>query len=183
MLNVSLKIPRLLRGLLTRPERNLVKMFGMHKVNSQLPRIIKAMIKRNYRSRQNADGSSWAGWTKATAKLRKRGIARLKPRKLARYSSTIMKASGDYYRSLQNLDFGQMKLTSTDQLWHSNNSAILYISTDEIPALWNEFGRDGTSGAINSTDRVEPRQMLYFDSEASSDIISIVTGSLDTYWR
>lgn len=185
MINYRFKIPRVLRGLLSRPERNIVKMFGVDKVNSQLPRIIKAMIQRNYASKQNEDGSSWAAWSAVTAKLRGRGIARLGGSDgptMARYSSTMLKATGDYMNQLKNLDYSEMKLSSVDQLWHVNNLAILYIDPDEIPGLWNEFDHK-TSGAIGSGSITPARQMLYFDDRFSDEIVSIVKASLNDYWR
>lgn len=182
MISYRIKMPRVLRGLLSRPERNIAKMFGLDKVNSQLPRIIKAMISRNYKSKTNEDGSAWAAWSDATTKIRRRGLAKLSPKKAARYGSTMLRASGDYYRDLKNLDFSEMKLSNVEQLWHVNNLAILYINPDDIDGLWNEFEHK-TRGVINS-DKITPaRQMLYFDDKFSDEIVDIVKKSLNTYWK
>jgi hypothetical protein len=141
------------------------------------------MISRNYASKENEDGSAWASWTAATEDIRgRRGLAKLWPPQRAKYGTTMLRASGDYYRDLKNLDFSQMKLTTVDQLWHVNNLALMYINPDDIPGLWNEFEHK-TRGVINTDELTPARQMLYFDENFTNDIVSIMKSSLDNYWR
>jgi len=182
MISYRIKIPRLLRGLLTAPERNILKMFGVKQVNSHLPSIMRKMIQRNFKAMENSDGSSWEPWSETTEKFRAKKIARLKPKKSAVDSVTMMIASGEYYSDLMGLDFSEMKLNTMSELWHSNNSAILFLDTDDIPQLWNEFGRNRTAGAIKSSLSVPKREVLYFDEQGIDNIIDIVTDSLDKYW-
>ena len=161
-------------------------MFGINDVNNKLPTIINLMIARNFKAKKNMDGSSWAGMSEGTRSIRfDKGLAKISKDRKANRFPDVLKASGDYYTQLKDIENAAFKKTSvTDIVYGANGTGAEYtLSTDDVPGLWNE-GEHKISGAVSSKDNtnVPKRQVLFWDDKGVDRVMNLIKVNLDKFW-